>query len=138
MCNLHCITLFALVLNFFALVLHILHSFLSQSELSNFVMYIIIIVIVNVTIIVFIVCIIIVSTGSLSSTLLTNASFFLQFIWWEASSLTTTTTLLLRTTNTNCKLRYYLEVGMKRCQIMHCKQCVSVHVFSYRHHHHRH
>ena len=41
MCNLHCITLFALVLNFFALVLHILHSFLSQSELSNFVMYII-------------------------------------------------------------------------------------------------
>ena len=39
--NLHCITLFALVLNFFALVLHILHSFLSQSESSNFVMYII-------------------------------------------------------------------------------------------------
>ena len=41
MCNLHCITLFALVLNFFALVLHILHCFLSQSELSNFVVYII-------------------------------------------------------------------------------------------------
>ena len=41
MCNLHCITLFALVLNFFALVLHILHSFLSQSELSNFFMCII-------------------------------------------------------------------------------------------------
>ena len=41
MCNLHCITLFALVLHFFALVLHILHSFLSQSESSNFVMYII-------------------------------------------------------------------------------------------------
>ena len=41
MCNLHCITLFALVLNFLALVLHILHSFLSQSESSNFFMYII-------------------------------------------------------------------------------------------------
>ena len=41
MCNLHCITLFALVLHFFALVLHILHSFLSQSESSNFIMYII-------------------------------------------------------------------------------------------------
>ena len=41
MCNLHCITLFALVLHFFALVLHILHSFLSQSESSNFVMNII-------------------------------------------------------------------------------------------------
>ena len=39
--NLHCITLFALVLNFFALVLHILHSFLSQSESSNFFMCII-------------------------------------------------------------------------------------------------
>ena len=43
--NLHCITLFALVLNFFALVLHILHSFLSQSESSNFFMCIIIIII---------------------------------------------------------------------------------------------
>jgi len=34
MCNLHNISLFALVL-------HILHSFLSQSELSNFFVYII-------------------------------------------------------------------------------------------------
>ena len=44
MCNLHCITLFALVflvLHIFTLVLHILHSFLSQSELSNFFVYII-------------------------------------------------------------------------------------------------
>ena len=41
MCNLHCITLLALVLHFFALVLHILHSLLSQSESSNFAMYII-------------------------------------------------------------------------------------------------
>ena len=39
MCNLHCIT-------HFALVLHILHSFLSQSELSNFFVFIIRIVII--------------------------------------------------------------------------------------------
>ena len=35
------ITLFAHVLHFFALVLHILHSFLRQSESSNFFMYVI-------------------------------------------------------------------------------------------------
>ena len=45
MCNLHCITLFALVLHFSALVLDILHSFLRQSEHSNFAMSIIIIII---------------------------------------------------------------------------------------------
>ena len=53
------ITLFALVLHVFAVVLHILHSFLSQSESSNFFVYIVIIIII-ITIIVIIVVVIII------------------------------------------------------------------------------